>query len=173
MFLLHFIPDSVLEWAINIVFAVGLVATILGFFAGVISRKISPWKPGLIPYAAIIKIVGICLMVSGAYFKGGYGVEEEWRAKAAALQAKVDAAAVQSQQANVQIQTKIVTKIKKIHDTKLVTQQVIKEVTTEIDKECKVDADAITILNAAARGEKPKLNLTLPPLDVVPEGDNK
>jgi len=173
MFLLHFIPDSVLEWAINIIILVGLTCIIISFLAGIISRTFFKWGTGLHPYKFILQIVGLVLLVAGAYFKGGYGVEEEWRAKVAALQAKVDAAAQQSQQANVQIQTKIVTKIKKIHDTRVVTQQVIKEVATKIDKECKVDADAITILNAAARGEKPVLNLTLPPLDVVPEGDNK
>jgi len=173
MFLLHFIPDSFLEWAINIIILTGFLAVVTSALAGFISRTFFKWGTGLHPYKVSLQIIGTILLVAGMYFKGGYGVEEEWRAKAAALQAKIDAAAVQSQQVNTQIETKIVTKIKTIHDTKVVTQQVIKEVAKEIDRECKVDADAITIINAAARGEKPKLNLTLPPLDVVPEGDNK
>jgi len=171
MFLLHFLPDGFLELVINIIILAGAVCIIVSFLAGFISRTFFKWSTGLHPYKLVLQIVGLILLVAGAYFKGGYGVEEEWRAKVAALQAKVDAAAVQSQQANVQIQTKIVTKIKTIHDTKVVTQQVIKEVATEIDKECKVDADAITILNAAARGEKPKLNLSIPPVEV--EGEKK
>jgi hypothetical protein len=162
MWILHFIPDSFLLWVINIICLVGLVTTVVGFLSGFISRLISKWKPGLIPYQLIIQVSGIALLVVGAYFKGGFGVEEEWRAKAAELQAKIDAAAVQSQQVNTQIQTKIVTKIKTIHDTKVVTHQVIKEVATTIDKECTVAPEAITILNAAARGEKPKLDLSIP-----------
>ena len=173
MFLLHFLPDGFLELVINIIILAGFIAIVVGSLAGLISRTFFKWGTGLHPYKFVLQIVGLVLLVAGSYFKGGYGVEEEWRAKVAALQAKVDAAAKQSQQANVQIQTKIVTKIKTIHDTKVVTKQVIQQVATEIDRECKVDANAITILNAAARGEKPKLNLTLPPLDVVPEGDKK
>jgi len=171
MFLLHFLPDGFLELVINIIILAGAICIIVSFLAGFISRTFFKWSTGLHPYKLVLQLVGLVLLVAGAYFKGGYGVEEEWRAKAAALQAKVDAAAAQSQQVNTQIQTKVVTKIKTIHDTKVVTKQVIQQVAAEIDKECKVDADAIAILNAAAQGKKPVLNLTLPPLEV--EGDKK
>ena len=152
MWMLSFIPDSILHAFVNIVFYAGIVGTLLGFvFNFAFLRQ----------YRLIIQVVGILLLVAGVYFKGGYEVEIQWRERVAEMQAKVDAAEAKSQQVNTVVKTKVVTKFKTIHDTKIITQEVIKEVAAKIDTECKVAPEALIILNSAAHNKVP-LNLTIP-----------
>lgn len=82
MFLLHFLPDSFLQTVINLVLFSGLGLTVIGFF-------LIGWIPGARNYKSLIQIIGVVLLVAGIYWKGGYGVEMEWRAKVAELEAKV------------------------------------------------------------------------------------
>ena len=150
--MLTFIPDSILYAFVNIVFYAGVVGTLLGFIFNF---------PTLRQYRLIIQVVGILLLVAGVYFKGGYEVEIQWRDRVAEMQAKVDAAEEKSKVVNTVVKTKVVTKFKTIHDTKIITQEVIKEVAAKIDTECKVAPEALIILNSAAHNKVP-LNLTIP-----------
>ncbi len=143
MFLLSFLPDSFLLWAINLILLVGLVGTLSSYFIRFI--------PPLFPYAGLIKTIGIVLLVVGVYFRGGYGVEMEWRARVAEVEAKVAAAEAKSKQVNTVIQKVYVDKVKVVTDTKIVIQEKIVEKEKIIDAECKVAPDAITILNEAAK----------------------
>jgi hypothetical protein len=143
VFLLSFLPDSFLLWAINLILLVGLVGTLSSYFIRFI--------PPLFPYAGLIKTIGIVLLVVGVYFRGGYGVEMEWRARVAEVEAKVAAAEAKSKQVNTVIQKVYVDKVKVVTDTKIVIQEKIVEKEKIIDAECKVAPEAITILNEAAK----------------------
>ena len=143
MFLLNFIPDSFLIWVVNSILLVGLLGTFSSYFIRFI--------PPLFPYAGLVKTLGIVLLVAGVYFKGGYGVEMEWRTKVAEVEAKVAAAEAKSKQANTVIQKVYVDKVKIVTDTKIVIQKEIVEKEKIIDAECKVAPEAITILNEAAK----------------------
>jgi hypothetical protein len=143
VFLLSFLPDSFLLWAINLILLIGLVGTLSSYFIRFI--------PPLFPYAGLIKTIGIVLLVVGVYFRGGYGVEMEWRARVAEVEAKVAAAEAKSKQVNTVIQKVYVDKVKVVTDTKIVIQEKIVEKEKIIDAECKVAPDAITILNEAAK----------------------
>ena len=147
MFLLHFLPDSFLHTIINIVLLSGAGLTAIGFF-------LVGFIPGLRNYKTLIQIIGVVLLAAGIYFKGGYGVEMEWRAKVEALQAKVAEAEAKSKETNVVIQEKIVTKVKHIKDTQVKIQQQIVEKEHVINAECTIPAEAIELLNKAA--EKPE-----------------
>jgi hypothetical protein len=120
---------------------------LLGTFSSYFIRFIPP----LFPYAGLVKTLGIVLLVAGVYFKGGYGVEMEWRNKVAEVEAKVAAAEAKSKQANTVIQKVYVDKVKIVTDTKIVIQKEIVEKEKIIDAECKVAPEAITILNEAAK----------------------
>lgn len=146
MFLLHFLPDGFLQTIINLVLFSGLAATVIGFF-------LVGFIPGLRNYKSPIQIIGVVLLALGIYWKGGYGVEMEWRARVAELQAKIDAAEAKSKEVNTVIETKVVTKVKHIKDTQIKIQQQIVEKEKIINSECTVPAEAIEILNKAA--EKP------------------
>jgi hypothetical protein len=122
---------------------VGLLGTLSSYFIRFI--------PPLFPYAGLVKTLGIVLLVAGVYFKGGYGVEMEWRNKVAEVEAKVAAAEAKSKEVNTVIQKVYVDKVKIVTDTKIVIQKEIVEKEKIIDAECKVAPDAITILNEAAK----------------------
>lgn len=146
MFLLSFLPDSFLIWVVNTILLAGLLGTFSSYFIRFI--------PPLIPYAGLVKTLGIILLVAGVYLRGGYGVEMEWRKKVADLEAKIAISEQQSKEANVKIETVVKEKIKVVKEVQVVIQERIKEVEKRIDAQCVVDPEVITILNDAAK--KPK-----------------
>lgn len=147
MFLLHFLPDSFLQTVINLVLFSGLGLTVIGFF-------LVGWIPGLRNYKSLVQILGVVLLVAGIYWKGGYGVEMEWRGRVAELEAKLKAAEEKSAQVNTVIEEKIVTKVKHIKDTQIKIQKQIVEKEKIINGDCEVPAEAIELLNLAA--ERPQ-----------------
>lgn len=143
MWMLTFIPDSILHAFVNSVFYAGIITSLLGFVFNFSYLR---------PYRLIVQVVGIMLLVAGVYFKGGYEVEQQWRARAAELQSKIDTAVVKSQAANTVIQTKVVTKIKRVKEIQIQLQKEIIEKEKIINGECVVPKEAIEILNKAAEG---------------------
>jgi hypothetical protein len=61
MWMLSFIPDTVLHPFVNTIFYAGVVGTVLGFIFNF--NFLAPYRP-------IVQIVGIMLLVAGVYFKG-------------------------------------------------------------------------------------------------------
>jgi hypothetical protein len=143
MFLLSFIPDSFLIWAINAILLMGLVGTLSSYFIRFI--------PPLYPYAGLVKTLGIVLLVLGVWFRGGYDVEMEWRDRVKEVEAKVAAAEAESKKVNTVLQKVYVDKIKIVKDVQVVIQERIVEKEKIIDAECKVAPEALDILNEAAK----------------------
>ena len=143
MFLLSFIPDSFLIWAINAILLMGLFGTLSSYFIRFI--------PPLYPYAGLVKTLGIVLLVAGVWFRGGYDVEMEWRDRVKEVEAKVAAAEAESKKVNTVIQKVYVDKIKLVKDLQIVIQERIVEKEKIIDAECKVAPEALDILNEAAK----------------------
>ena len=151
MWMLAFIPDAFLALVINTVLITGIVGFLASFFFGYVVR----WLPAIAPYHLLIQVVSIVLLVAGVYFKGGYSVEMAWREKVTELEAKVAIAEQQSKEANTQIQTVYVDRVKVVKQKQIVIQEKIKTVEAKIDSICKVAPEAIDILNEAANpGEK-------------------
>ena len=166
MWLLSFLPDTLLMYIVNIVLVAGIISFILAFF---VLHKILNKIPGLSKYVTVIQIVSALLLTAGIYFKGGYTTEMMWRDRVKELEAKVAAAEVEAKKENVVIQEKIVKQkefikgkteyITKYID-KLETKEVIKEVqgpervrVEEVIKyieSCPVPKELINIHNDAA-----------------------
>ena len=146
MWILHLLPDSFLIYVINIICIAGLVATVGGFFLG--------WVPFVNRWKLPLQLLGIALLVAGVYFKGGYSTEMEWRARVAEVEAKVKVAEAKAKKANTQVQTKIVTKIVKIHDKARVVKERIEQNKAVINRDCKLSDEAISIYNSSIIKEK-------------------
>lgn len=144
MWMLTFIPDSVLLGFVNTILYAGIIGTVLGFVFNF---------SFLAPYRMIVQVVGVLLLAAGLYFKGGYEVEQQWRERVKDLEQKIALAEEKSKTANAEIQTKIVTKIQKVKEVQYKNKEVIKQVEKIINAECTVPKEAIEILNAAARNE--------------------
>ena len=151
MWLLSFLPDSLLMYIINSVLVVGIVSFFLSFF---ILHRILNKFPALAPYHLIIQIISVVLLVSGIYFKGGYSTEIMWRERVREVEAKVAAAEAKSKETNIVIQTQYRDKVKTVKEVQVVIQDRIVKEAAQMDAECKVDANAISILNQAAGGKK-------------------
>ena len=108
-------------------------------------------------YRLPAELVGVALLVAGAYLFGGYGVQQVWTARVAELEAKVKAAEEKSQQVNTVIETKIVTKVKVIKENVYVNREIIKEVAgKQLDAQCTLPKSTVSLHDSASRNEVPE-----------------
>lgn len=148
MFILHLLPDTVILWFCNGLLLAGIALTVIAFFIQSI--------PFINQYRIPAQILGIALLVSGVYFRGGYAVEQEWRERVALVQAKVAAAEQLSKEETIKIVEKVVekTKIVRTRGTdiiKYVDREVIKyDVKFAPGGVCEIPQEFITAYNRAA-----------------------
>ncbi len=139
MWMLSLLP----AWFWHLLILIGVVAVVAAWFL----KRI----PFVSQYNLPLKIAGTAVVLLSIWMEGGLANEAKWQAKVADLEAKVKEAEEKSQQANVQIQTKVVEKIKVVKDVQIVIQDRIVKVKEKIDAECKVAPEAILIHNDAAK----------------------
>ena len=134
-----------------------VVAICLLGVAGYLIGSFSSIIPYFTPHASVIKQASIVVMILGVYLYGGLTTEMKWRNQSEVLKQKVILAEEKSKTATAQVITKYKDRIKVIHDTKIVTKEILKEKEVFINN-CNVPA-IVEVLNNAAR--KP-LNLSIP-----------
>ena len=148
MWILHFLPDSLIIWFIHIVMIVGAASAIAGyFFVGI---------PYIGSRRTLFQILGVALLIAGVYLKGGYSAEMQWRDRVAEVEAKVKVAEETAKKANTQVQTKIVTKIVKIQEKATVAKETIRRNKEVINRECKLSDEAISAYNFSITKTKPQ-----------------
>ena len=140
--MLSLIPDSIFIWI-----TYGLMGLGLALY---IASKLVAWIPLISQYKLPAELIGVIVLVGGAFLFGGYGVEMSWRAKVAELQEQIKAAEAKSQEVKVQIQERIVYKTKVIKEKETVYIDKIREIAKEVDAKCEVDPRIIDQLNQAA-----------------------
>jgi hypothetical protein len=143
MWVLSFIPDALLHMALVIMLGSGISLYGISF--------ITKFIPPLIPYSSIIRNVGTLLLILSVYFFGGYSTEMSWRDKVADLEKQVAISEQKSKDANGKISVVVKEKIKYVKETQVMIKQHIKNVEDKLDKSCKVEPEAINILNEAAK----------------------
>ena len=152
-----------------------LIAGVLGILASWVLKFV----PFVSTYRLPIQVGSIIALLVGVYFQGVIANEAKWQNEIAALQKKVDEAAVKSNETNVVVQEKVVEKTKIVKEKgqeiikyidKWNTKEIIKEVEgperirrEEVIKyieNCPVPKEMIDIhnqateLNKAAEGKK-------------------
>ena len=152
MWMLSFVPDSVLAWIVNTVFIVGAIGSFLSFF---VLHKILNKFPTLAPYHLLIQIVSAVLLVVGIYWKGGYGVEMEWRSKMKAAEEKARIAEQQAIELNSKLDAELKKKQQVVRENTIVYRDRIKEIAKDIDRQCVVAPSAIEVHNDAAKNRTP------------------
>jgi hypothetical protein len=148
MFILHFLPDSVILWFCNGLLLAGIVLTGVAFFIKTL--------PFINQYRIPAQVLGIALLTLGVYFRGGYAVEQEWRDRVAEVEARLKVAEQQSATENTRIETRVVKK------TEYITrrgQDIVQYVDREVVKydtkfaaggACEIPQEFITAHNRAA-----------------------
>ena len=146
MWILHFLPDGLLSLIINIIFWSGLFGTLAGLFIGDI--------PLVSRYRIPVLIIGVILLASGTYFKGGYATEMEWRAKVEQLQNEIKVAEAKSHEVNTLIETKVIEKVKIVKENTYVNLQTNNEVVAhQLNFECSLPNSAVVLHNSASQNE--------------------
>ena len=148
MWILHFLPDTLIIWVCNLTLLLGLLAVIAGLFAHRI--------PVIWQYQVPFKVLGIALLALGVYFRGGYAVEMSWRERVAELETQVAAAKLASEKVNTVIQTQVVTKTRVIKEKADTIVQYVdrdREI-IKFDTTCPVPQEAIDVHNEAAAMNK-------------------
>ena len=144
--MLSLIPDSLFVW-------IYYIFTIAGFGL-YIGSKLVKWIPMMGQYKLPAELVGVVLLVVGAYLFGGHNVQQAWLARVAELEAKVKIAEEKSQQVNTIIETKIVTKVKVIKENVYVNREIIKEVAgKQLDASCSLPKSTVSLHDSASRNE--------------------
>ena len=152
MWILHFLPDALILWICNIVLLAGILLTVTAFFI----RRI----PVINQYRIPAQVLGIALLVTGVYWRGGYAVEQEWRERVAEVEARVAAAEAKSAEENVKIVTKVVTKTQVIRTRgETITKYIDREIVKYDEKfarggMCEIPQEFIKAHNSAAEAPK-------------------
>ena len=145
MWLLQLIPSS---WLSFMAVAI-LVAGIVLFFAG----KIFKHLPFFRRYNLPMRVIGFILLLLGAYFNGGLGVEMEYRERIAEMEQRIAVAEAKSQEENIQIIEKIVTQTKIVKEDTAETIYLIEQMEEQINKKgCELSSDAIDLYNEGMAG---------------------
>lgn len=145
--MLSLIPDSVLHLIIHTVFLSGVIL----FFVCKFGSKLKLLS-GL--YGFVFKLIALVVLLLGIFLEGSYFTEMSWRARVAEMQAKVDAAKIESDNANKKIEAKIITKTKVIHEKGLVVKQYIDREVTKYDNQCIIPQEFVKAHNNAAEAPK-------------------
>ena len=140
------LPAGLTHWIVNLMLTFGLA----GLLAGWIGR----WIPFFGDYARFLKPIGIILLVSGVYLKGGEANNDMWLAKIADLEAKIAVSEAKSRDANVKLADAVKEKNRAIQESKTAVQAKLKGAAVRIDAECKLDPEAVEILNESAKDIK-------------------
>ena len=152
MWILHFLPDALILWTCNIVLLAGILLTVTAFFI----QRI----PVINQYRLPAQVLGIALLVLGVYWRGGHAVEQEWRERVAAVEARVAVAEAASREENVKIVTKVVIKTQIIRTrgetiTKYIDREIVKYDTKFAPGgQCEIPREFIKAINDAAEAPK-------------------
>lgn len=141
--MISLIPDEYLLWIINTILTLGIVTTIAGFFIKFI--------PFVNTYRLPVQILGVLLLTVSVYFKGGYGIEMAWREKVKEAEAKVAKAEAESADLNQALDKERKKKTKVIKEYAVTVKERIVEKEKLINADCRVNPEAISILNDASK----------------------
>lgn len=147
MWMLSFIPDSWIQLAVHIIFGLGVVGLVLTWLI----QNVFNHFTALLPWIKTIRWVSIVLFIVGLYLEGGIGVESEWRARVAQLQAKIKIAEQQSKDANDKLKNQVASKVKIIKINSASNKETITQNKEVIDAECSLNDKAIVIYNNAVK----------------------
>lgn len=147
MFLLSLIPDWLLSLTVSIIIIAGVTSIAVSIFFEFFTRYI-PWAA---PHKILLQIVGIILLITGVYFKGGVDMEIKWRDRVAKMEARVATAEAESKLASSKVQIKIVEKTRYVKENQIRIEQKIDDAKVKIDLQCKVSPEVIDIHNNAAK----------------------
>jgi hypothetical protein len=148
----------ILKWLPFWTFYATIVVGLLGLAATYLLRFIP--LPTIYIYKTPIQLISVVLIAIGTYMSGAISNEEAWLARVQELEAKVEAAQVESVKENIKIEIKVVTKTQVIKQRgEDIIQYIDKEIVKYDTKflpggECEIPKEFIQAHNKAAEAPK-------------------
>ena len=146
LWFIQLIPTSWLEFAALMILIVGAVM----FFAGYIFK----YTPFVKQYNFPLRVIGFILLLAGAYFNGGLGVEMEYRARIEEMQKRVELAEEESRKANSQIERVIEQQTVVVKEDTAETLAEIERLKAEINANCELTPEMIILYNKGVEGNE-------------------
>jgi len=146
LWFIQLIPTSWLEFAALMILIVGAVM----FFAGHIFK----YTPFVKQYNFPLRVIGFILLLAGAYFNGGLGVEMEYRARIEEMQKRVELAEEESRKANSQIERVIEQQTVVVKEDTAETLAEIERLKAEINANCELTPEMIILYNKGMEGNE-------------------
>lgn len=140
MWVLNFLPE--------IVFHVVLITSALCLLCSPLLKFV----PVIAPYKSVIQIVALIFFASAVWYEGGIAKDKEYAAKIKEYEHKIAIADALSESYNNQLQATIAENKKKIIDISTANKNKLKELSEKLNKDCRIEAPVINLLNDAARG---------------------
>ena len=144
LWFIQLIPTSWLEFAALMILKVGAVM----FFAGHIFK----YTPFVKQYNFPLRIIGFVLLLAGAYFNGGLGVEMEYRARIEEMKARIEVFEQKSAEENVRIEKEIQTETTIVKEDTAETLAELERLREQINANCELTPDMIELYNKGITG---------------------
>lgn len=138
MWILDWLPDFVF----HLIFLVGILAIVVGYFLNGIPFVSKNAKP--------IQIAGILLTVVGVWFEGGIANDAHWEKRVADLKLKIARAEAASAEANAALTQALANNSILIKENNAAQKQRLKDQADLLNKECRINQNVLNILNDAA-----------------------
>lgn len=151
MWLLHFLPDSLLAFIVDAVLIAGILATVV---TGFLLKYLIRVMPALSPHVRMAQIISVAVLLTGVYFKGGYSTEMQWRERVREVEEKLAIAEAEARDANAQLEKKSQQKIKVIQGRQVIVKQYIDREVTRYDSQCVIPESFVKAHNDAAEAPK-------------------
>jgi hypothetical protein len=140
------VPDALFVWITYLLFGVGCVLFV--------ASKLVQWIPMIASYKLPAELLGVLLLVVGAYMAGRWTTDELWRDRVKQMQDVVAQAEARSREVNTIIETKVVTKIKVVKETVYANKEIIREVAgAQLDSQCTLPVSTVVLHDSASRNE--------------------
>lgn len=144
MWILHFLPDSLVLYVVYAGLAIGAVATIASF--------VLAFLPFTKTFRLVTQLVGLLFLIPSLYFFSGYGVEMEWQAKVKDMENKVRVAEEKAPKVTKEIVYKTKEKILVVKRGVEVVKKEIEVKREIINEGCKLNPTAVEYYNKGITG---------------------
>jgi NADH:ubiquinone oxidoreductase subunit 6 (subunit J) len=144
----------------QIMWMLGFVPTVVWHFLLIISTLTlaATYFLRIIPFvrthAIVLRLTAVAVLLLTVWMLGGISNEAKWQARVQELETRVAAAEKAAAEANSQIDTVYVDRIKVVKEIQYVVRKDIANSASALDANCRIIPEAVDILNQAAGVKK-------------------
>jgi roadblock/LC7 domain-containing protein len=140
------LPSSVAAWLAQAAVGAGAVS-----YA---ASKVLSFVPMISRYRLPAELVGILLLILGAFAWGAYSADQRMQDRIKEMQQQVAQAEARSREVNTVIQERVVTRIQRVKEVEYVNRDVIREVAgPQLDAVCELPVSSIVLHNSASQNQ--------------------